>query len=151
MFRFNNDGPIALNFHFNEGRRELRFLIVRKLAGWEAGRPESLEGRKQLSLQAFQLPGLQAMKDKRISLPAVLSTLPFSSIKLGVHASYSNAPVFSAPAVLIDVSEPQKWLVDDGGLFVYSINRFHFLFPLNRSNPYWKPEACDRNFQPLKL
>jgi len=40
--------------------------------------------------------------------------------------SHAHPPVFSASPVLINISEPEKRLINGSGLLVYSVNRFHF-------------------------
>jgi hypothetical protein len=54
-----------------------------------------------------------------------------------VHMGHAHSPVFSAPPVLIHISKPEKRLIDSRGLFVYSVNRFHFGTP-------FMPEICER-------
>jgi len=56
----------------------------------------------------------------------IFPTLLFSSINCRVHTCNCNAPVFSTSTVVKHVSKPERWLVNDGWLLVYSINRFHF-------------------------
>jgi hypothetical protein len=58
--------------------------------------------------------------------PGVPATFAFSSIQLRVHMGNSHSPIFSAPPVLVNISEPEKRLINGSGLLIYSVNRFHF-------------------------
>jgi hypothetical protein len=54
--------------------------------------------------------------------PAVLAAFTLSPIERRIHMRDSHSPVFSAPAVLEHISQPQKRLVNGRRLLVYSIN-----------------------------
>jgi hypothetical protein len=69
--------------------------------------------------------------------PAIFAAFAFSSVQRRVHMGHAHSPVFSAPPVLIHISKPEKRLIDSRGLFVYSVNRFHFGTP-------FMPEICER-------
>ena len=63
--------------------------------------------------------------------PAVLAAFAFSPVQRRIHIGDSHSPVFSAPAVLENISKPQKRLIHGSRLLVYSVNRFHFDVPPN--------------------
>lgn len=58
--------------------------------------------------------------------PAVLATFTLSSIQRRIHIGNSHSPIFSAAPVLVNISEPEKRLINGSGLLIYSVNGFHF-------------------------
>jgi hypothetical protein len=71
------------------------------------------------------------------SAPAVLATFALSSIQRRIHIGNSHSPIFSAAPVLVNISEPEKRLINGSGLLIYPVNGFHFNCPPNLETESW--------------